>query len=185
MMQTIVHHVVAFLVPALFLLTATAAWVLVVFQIPGNWIVLGLSFLYGWYEGFHAVSWWVLLTGVLIALVGEVIEWGTGYLGATRFGGRRLSGFAAIAGSVVGALFGAAFGWGLGAIPGSILGAFAGALIAEAVRQRKAGKAFKVGFGAGLGRAVGLAAKLGLGAAFLALLYIRIIWVALAGLPAH
>jgi uncharacterized protein YqgC (DUF456 family) len=188
MMQTFFHYVIAFTVPALFLLAATVAWALVVFQIPGNWIVLLLSLLYGWYEGFRAVAWWVLLAGFLIAAVGEVVEWGTGYLGATRFGGRRLSGFAAIVGSILGGLVGAAFGWGLGAIPGSVIGAFAGALLVEIIRQKKAGKALKVGFGAGLGRAIGLSAKMGLGAAFLALLYIRIIWVALAGgsgIPAH
>jgi uncharacterized protein YqgC (DUF456 family) len=177
-MESFAHILLAVIVPALFLVLATVAWALIVFQVPGTWIMILLALLYGLIEGFKAMNAWVLLVGVAIALTGEAVEWGMGYFGAKGFGGSRAAGWAALGGSVAGAVLGAAFGWGLGAIPGTILGAFAGALIVEAVRLRHAGKALKAGIGAGVGRAVGLATKLGMSGAFLALLYVRVLWTA-------
>jgi uncharacterized protein YqgC (DUF456 family) len=178
--HTLWHDALNLLLPVLFLFLATVSWALIVFQLPGNWGVLLLALLYGWYEGFHAMAWWVLLMGLAMASTGELLEWLAGYHGTRRFGGGRAAGWAAIAGSIVGALLGAGFGWGLGAIPGTVLGAFVGALLAEAIRQRRTGGALKAGLGAAFGRAIGLSGKMGLGAAFLALLYFRVIWTALA-----
>ncbi len=168
------------LVPSLFLLAATAAWALSVFSLPGNWIVLLLTLLYGWYEGFEAVRGWLLLAGALLAGSAELTELLSGYHGTRRFGGSRWTGLAALAGSLVGALAGAAFAWGLGAIPGTLAGAFLGALAAEVLRNRDPAGAVRASLGAALGRAFGLAAKLGLGGVFLALLYARVLWILLA-----
>lgn len=160
----------------LFLLMATLAWASSVFSLPGNWIAVLLALLFGWAEGFSAVAWWVVAAGVLAAGLGELAEWATGFLGAKQAGATWVAGLAALAGSMAGAVIGAAFFWGLGAIPGTIVGAFAGALIAESIRLRHAGKAMKAGLGAAVGRALGLAAKLALGGAFLALLWVRVLW---------
>jgi uncharacterized protein YqgC (DUF456 family) len=138
--------------------------------------MLLFAVLYGWYEGFTAVRWWVLLAGFCLLLVAEGLEWVSGYFGAKTFGGSRWGGLFALLGAVVGGLIGASFGYGLGAIPGTVLGAFLGALGVEFVRQRHAGKAAWAGIGAALGRALGLSAKLGFGALFLAMLYVRVIW---------
>jgi uncharacterized protein len=164
---------------ALFLLLSTAAWVSSVFNVPGNWLVLLFALLYGWAEGFRAVRPWVLLAGLAALLCAELLEWAGGYLGTKNFGGSAWGGLFAILGAIVGAVAGAGFGYGLGAIPGTLLGAFAGALVLELVRQRHAGKAVWAGFGAALGRAFGLSVKLGTGAVFLALLYVRVLWTLL------
>ena len=160
----------------LFLLLSTVAWASSVLQIPGNWIMLLLTLLYGWFEGFAAVRPWVFVTGLCLFLAAEGLEWVSGYFGAKSFGGSRWGGVFAIIGAVAGALIGASFGYGLGAIPGTLLGAFLGALAVEVVRQRHAGKAVWAGIGAALGRAFGLSVKLGAGALFLALLYVRVLW---------
>lgn len=163
-------------VSVLFLLLSTAAWASSVFQIPGNWLVLFFALLYGWFEGFATVRPWVLMTGLGLFIVAEGLEWVSGYFGAKRFGASRWGGAFAIIGAVAGALLGASFGYGLGALPGTVLGAFLGALSAELVRQRHAGKAAWAGIGAALGRAFGLSVKLGAGALFLVLLFVRVLW---------
>jgi hypothetical protein len=160
----------------LFLILTSAAWVSSVFQIPGNWVMLLLALLYGWFEGFSAVRPWVLITGLCLFIAAEGLEWASGYCGAKSFGGSRWSGVFAIIGAVAGAILGASFGYGLGAIPGTVMGAFLGALAVEVVRQRHAGKAIWAGIGAALGRAFGLSVKLGAGALFLSLLYLRVLW---------
>lgn len=104
MMQTIFQHALAFVIPVIFLVLATVAWALIIFQIPGNWVVLLLALLYGWYEGFEAVSWWVLVIGFIVAAIGEGAELAAGYMGAKKFGGRRMAGIVAIIGSIIGAL---------------------------------------------------------------------------------
>lgn len=167
--------------PLLALFLCGVAWATSVFALPGNWIALLLALLFGWAEGFEAVTWWVLLLGALLAGLGELAEFLGGWHGARRSGGSKWTGVAAILGSIAGALFGAAFGYGLGAIPGTVLGAFAGALLAEGLQKQEAGDAFRRGVWAGIGRAFGLAAKLGLGAAFLAVLSVRVIWKMVAG----
>jgi len=167
------------LLSILFLFLSTAAWAASVFQIPGNWVLLLFALLYGWFEGFAAIRPWVLIAGLCLFLVAEGLEAVSGYLGAKRFGGSRWGGVFAIIGAVAGALLGAGFGYGLGAIPGTVLGAFLGALAVELVRQRHAGRAAWAGIGAALGRAFGLSVKLGAGALFLTLLYIRVLWTLL------
>lgn len=154
-------------------------WASQIFALPGNWVVLLLTLLFGWYEGFEAVTGWLLITGALLAGLGELAEFLGGWHGARISGGSRWTGVAALVGSVVGAVVGAAFGYGLGAIPGTVLGAFAGALLAETVQRQHHADALRRGFWAGVGRAFGLAAKLGFGAAFLALLALRLAWAAL------
>jgi hypothetical protein len=160
----------------LFLFLTAAAWVSSIFQIPGNWIMLLFTLLYGWFEGFATIRPWILISGLGLFLVAEALEWVSGYFGAKSFGGSRWGGVFAIVGAVAGALIGAGFGYGLGAIPGTVMGAFLGALAVEVVRQRHAGKAVWAGLGAALGRAFGLSVKLGAGALFLALLYLRVLW---------
>ncbi len=165
--------------PLLVLALATVAWVLSIFSLPGNWIMVLIALLYGWSEGFSIMAWWVLAAGVVLAGLGELVELAGTYLGGGTRGGHWTTGLAAIAGSIVGALVGAAFFWGLGALPGTVVGAFAGAVAAEGLRHGEGERALKVGLGAAVGRALGLAAKLGLGGAFLALLYVRVIWMIL------
>ena len=164
----------AITIAILFLLLAAVSWASTVFSLPGNWIVLLLALLYGWAEGFGAVRPWVLVVGLVLAALGEGVEFLSGYFGVKTFGGSRWAGVGALAGAIAGAILGAGFGYGLGAIPGTVLGAFAGAASVEIIRERHAGTAAKAALGAALGRALGLAAKLGFGGAFLALLTIRV-----------
>lgn len=157
------------------------AWASSIFALPGNWIALLLALLYGWAEGFTTVRPWVLVVGLALAAAGEGAEFLSGYFGAKTFGGSRWAGVGALAGAIAGALIGAGFGYGVGAIPGTVLGAFLGAGVAETLVARHAGLAAKAALGAALGRALGLGAKLALGGAFLALLFVRVLWAAISG----
>lgn len=175
-MDPFLEALVKYGIPLAVLFLCTVAWATNVFSLPGNWISLLFALLYGGYEGFSAVPWWALTVGFLLAGVGELAEFLSGWHGARKSGGSRWTAAAAVAGSIVGALFGAAFGWGLGAIPGTVLGAFLGALSAEVFQRNGSEDAVRRGLWAGFGRAFGLAAKLGCGAAFLVLLTVRILW---------
>jgi len=163
------------LIAALFLILIPAAWASTVFALPGVWVTVGLALVYGLFEGFEAVTWWVLAVGILCAGLGELLEFLGSYAGSRSIGSGRLAGILAVVGSIVGAVLGAGFGWGLGAIPGTILGAFAGGLAGELIREKRLGRSVGVGMGAALGRTLGLAGKLGFGAAFVLLLYIRVL----------
>lgn len=175
-MQAVLEVLTKVGIPLAVLFLCTVAWASSVFSLPGNWIALILALLYGWYEGFSAVAWWVLVAGALLAGTGELAELLGGWHGARKGGGSRWTAVAAVAGSIAGALVGAAFGWGLGAIPGTVLGACWGALVAEMLQSSGSEDALRRGLWAGVGRAFGLAAKLGCGAAFLVLLAVRLVW---------
>ena len=73
---------------ALSLLTlCVVAWALNLIALPGNWIVVALVGLYVWLgpeEGRVALSWQLAAASFIIALVGELIEFLAGAVGALR-----------------------------------------------------------------------------------------------------
>lgn len=110
--------------------------------LPGLPLMGAVVLIYGWWEGFDAISTgYLALVALLIggALVGEhyARAWG-----AQRFGGSRWGAWGAVLGSLVGLFF----------MPvGLVAGPFAGAFLGELLAGRKAGEAMRAGLGGVLG----------------------------------
>src|SRR3972149_4017462 len=94
-----------YLVFSIFLIVALFGFVSLIFGLPGNFIIL--------------------------AIVGEVLEYGLGILGAKKRGATKGAIIASIIGGIAGAIIGAPFLFGIGSIIGAFLGAFAGAFLLE------------------------------------------------------
>ncbi len=148
-------------------------------QLPGTWLILAAT---------AGVAWWrweeqVIGPGVLIALgvlavLGEVLEFVAGGVGARQAGGSRRGAIAALVGGMVGAVAGSL----LLPIPvlGTVLGAGLGAAGATVLVERRIGREWSqartIAKGAFLGKLWGTAAKLGVAVVMWLVAAVAVVW---------
>jgi len=129
------------------------------FGLPGTWIIVLASLVYGWSTSFAQISVGVLAVLVALALAAELADLAGGIWGAKRFGGSRGAMLGALGGGLAGGLLLAPLFFGLGSIFGALAGAFVGAFAVSLVERRRLGPAARIGFGALVGRAISTAYK--------------------------
>ncbi|MGE3181975.1 MAG: DUF456 family protein [Phycisphaerae bacterium] len=154
---------------AILLLVVNLFWVgLLVLGLPGTWLILLTCAVAEWFvtgEGALFTKQTLLLLAAL-AVIGELIEFGAGVVGAKKFGGSRKGAIGALVGSIVGGL---AFTFFIpipiiGTLIGACLGAAAGSIFMELRGGRTMDEAMRSGVGAGIGRFSGTVAKIAVGA---------------------
>lgn len=149
------------------------AWGLNLIALPGNWLAVAAIAMYAWIgpeEGRTSISWWILVAVFLIAVIGELLEFAAGALGAKRAGASRRTTVLAIVGSVAGALLGAVIGVPIpvvGPILAAVLfgafGATAGAMFGEWTDGKSWRDSWTVGHAAFWGRLLGTLGKVAAG----------------------
>jgi len=145
------------------LILFNAVWLLLVlFGLPGNWLIVISTCLFAWWRWEDGVfSIYTLIAIVGLAVLGELFEFLGGVHGAKRAGASWQGSLAAIAGAVAGAVAGTFL------IPmplfGTVLGACIGAGLAtwsvELSRGRKMDESVCCGVSAGLGELFGITMK--------------------------
>lgn len=134
-----------------------------VLSLPANWVVLGLAALWGWLHPDLGLSWGFYGLLGAMAVLGEVLEFASQYVGGKKYGATGKGNLGAFLGALGGALFGAPFFLGLGALLGAVGGAYAGCYLFERMHGRASIEAWRAAKGAMLGRVLGLVIKVGLG----------------------
>jgi len=164
-----------YVVLAFYLLFSLAGLVSLIFGLPGNFVILGASILYGWYGGFHEITVKIIIILIVLALAGELIEFLMGVLGSKKYE----SSNRAIAGSIIfgiiGAILGAPFFFGIGAVAGAFAGAFAGTIIVELLQGKNMDEALRSGWGAFIGRVAGTISKGAVGIAMIAVTVVAVL----------
>ena len=151
-------------------LLCVLSWLLNLVSLPGNWLAVALIVGYAWLgpQGGRAeLSYVVAGTAFGLALVGELVEFVAGALGASRAGASRRSTIYAVLGSMVGALLGGVLGLPV-PIVGSLmaallfgsLGATAGAMYGEWSEGKGWQESWTVGHAAFWGRLLGTLGKI-------------------------
>ena len=176
-MAAILFYFLAFLfVTALF-----GSWISNLFGLPGNWFMVALTGC--WFYFTDAASTWHIGLGfifllIVLAGIGELLEFGASILGNKKVGGSRRAGFGGLVGSLVGGIVGIFVGIPflnplLGMVVGTVLfaclGALAGATLGEKSDGAEIGQSLKVGGMAAASRLVGTMGKVAFGAAMLVL----------------
>ena len=159
----------------LFVLFGAVCLVLIIFSLPGVWIMLGLAaiieFCDQWYmpEGEQQTfSWWLLGVCLGLALIGELMELLASVMGSKYGGGTRRGMIGAIIGGIAGIfvltpLLPIPV---VGSLVGAILGTFIGAYVGEVSAERASAKgSIKPAAGATLGRVLGTMGKIGIAVA--------------------
>lgn len=148
----------------------TAAWGLNLISLPGNWIGVAMLAMFAWLgpdEGRIAIGYFAVGAAFAFALLGEVLEFAAGAVGATKAGASRRSTIFAMIGSVFGAIGGATIGIPvpvigpvLAAILFGGLGATAGAMYGEWTDGRNWRENWTIGHAAFWGRTAGVLGKI-------------------------
>ncbi len=119
--------------------------------LPGVPLVFAGLLLAAWGDGFEHVGAWTIAALGFLTVLGFVVDFVAGTLGAQRAGASR----EAIIGAAIGTFVGLFFG-----IPGIIFGPFLGAVIGELVARQSIGQAGRAGLATWLGFIFGLGIKL-------------------------
>ena len=159
------------LLAIIFLLLGSGCTVIVLIGLPGTWLMLALAFglcllqrLWAPSGSEWMVPWWVFLIGVVIAIIGEVLEFMAGALGAKKGGASKKGMLGALLGGFAGTILGTFLipvpivGSLIGAIVGCGVGAVVGELMASPDSRIK--DTIKPATGAVVGRILGALAKL-------------------------
>jgi uncharacterized protein YqgC (DUF456 family) len=161
----------------LLILGGGLCWLSNLFSLPGNWVLLAVVALFAYLVP-HADSRGVTGTTVAIlaglVVLGEIVEFAAGAMGAARQGASRWSIWLSLIGAIVGSIFGATAGLPIfligslaGALIGGSIGAFAGAYLGEVWSERPHSIGVAVGKAAFLGRLWGTVGKFAVGAVML------------------
>ena len=145
------------------LVSLNAGWlVVVVFGLPGNWLIVISTCLFAWWRWDEGVfSIYTLIAILVLAVLGELVEFSAGMIGARKSGASWLGSIAALFGAVTGAVLGTF----LIPIPffGTLLGACLGAGLCvwgmEFSRGKKAEHSLRYAVGAGIGEFFGIISK--------------------------
>jgi len=149
------------------LIIFNTAWLgLVFFGLPGNWMIVISTCLFAWWRWDSGVfSIYTLVAVVALAVMGEIIEFSAGVIGARKSGASWPGSIAALFGAIAGAIFGTflipiPF---FGTLMGACLGAGTGVWGLEFSRGKKMEHSVRYAVGAGLGEFFGITSKLILG----------------------
>lgn len=134
--------------------------VLVPLGLPGLWVMVLAIIGYGALTDFRGVGLKTMVLIIVLAAIGELIEWWVGFKFARRYGGTRRAGWGALIGGLAGAMAGIPIPV-LGSVIGSFFGSFVGAAIFEYTAAPA--NAIRTGWGALLGRMWATATKMSLG----------------------
>jgi uncharacterized protein YqgC (DUF456 family) len=163
----------------LFILLVMTFWLLNLIGIPGNWMIVAISLL--WIiigPSDYRFSWIVIVVLVILALIGEAIEFGASVVGTKKLGGSGRGAALSVVGSIVGGIVGAFFGIPVpiplvGMLIGSLLFAAMGAWIGATIGEKWVGKPMKesvqIGGAAFAGRLLGTLGKLVVGSTMVAI----------------
>lgn len=159
---------------AILLIILAVCWVLTLLGMPGNWIIILAAVGYLFVvpaESPVAIGWTTVIVLLVLAVLGELLEFLAGALGVTKAGGSRRGAALALIGSLVGGVVGLFVGVPIpivGPLFGAVLlaaaGAFAGAIMGEHWKGRDLDESLKIGQAAFWGRLLGTVAKTAVGA---------------------
>ncbi len=169
----------------LLILLLFSGLLMTIFGLPGNWFMVAAAALYAWFiplEPPADFGWRVVIGLLVLAAIGELIEFLAGALGVAKGGGSRRGALMALLGSIVGAVLGAGIGIPIpviGPIVAAVLfaaiGAMVGAMLGEHSTGRPLEETWQVGRAAFWGRFFGTLAKTSVGAVMIGVAVVAVL----------
>ncbi len=162
-----------YVVAVVFALVGLGCVALVIFQLPGAWIMLAIAVVIELFDESYLTAepaitfgWWWLGISAALLVVGELIEFIASVVGAKKGGATRRGMWGALLGGIVGAIvFQVAVPIPIfGALVGAVVGTFIGAVVGETSgKQPQTLKgSLKPALGATIGRIIAAMSKVGI-----------------------
>lgn len=146
----------------LFALWLLFCLLLVPLGFPGTWLMIAGGVAYGYLVPGASIGLISIIGTIVLALVGEVLEYTVTARYTARYGGSRRAGWGAVIGGMIGAIMGVPVPM-VGSVIGAFVGSFVGALVFEWTRHQHVGTSTRVATGALIGRVAATALKVALG----------------------
>ncbi len=147
---------------------------LVPLGLPGNWVILGIAFLKAFVNDFQSLTFAWLIFLLVLALIGEAVEFFLGVYVAKRYGASRWGMMGAFFGGLIGGIAGTPLLLpGIGTMIGAFVGAFLGAFALEYIHRMRSDVSYKAGIGAFIGRILAIVLKLEVGIAMILIVIIK------------
>lgn len=177
-----------YVVAAVFALVGLGCVVLVMFQLPGAWIMLALAVVIELFDQSYlsdesaiTFGWWWLGACAALLGLGELIELVASVVGAKKGGASKRGMWGSLIGGIVGAIglqgvlpFLPIFGALVGAIIGTFVGAVIGEISGEQPQTIKG--SMKPAIGASIGRIVASMSKIGIALVVWIVLCVAAFW---------
>jgi hypothetical protein len=174
-----------FFIVATLVTVVNLVWLLTtVLGLPGPWLMLATAGLVTWLQWgtvgdeVRMFGWSVLVAGLVLALLGELVEFVAGMAGAKVGGGSTKGAIGAIIGTIVGGIVGIFIP--LLPVVGSLIFACVGAAVGTVIMELRGGgewsMATRAGGGAAVGRLGGTLGKLAFGVVIWLLLAVAAYW---------
>jgi hypothetical protein len=168
----------------LLILVLLASWLLNWLGLPGNWLIVMVTAVYAYFVPAGspgAIGWYTVMALLVLAVLGEILEFVAGAMGVAKLGGSRRGAVMALVGSFIGAIVGVVIGLPIplvGSIVAAVLlasvGALIGAMLGERGHGRSFGESWRIGKGAFWGRLFGTLGKTGIGAIMIAVVVVAL-----------
>lgn len=162
-MEFLSNDVVPVLFIVTYLLFSAAALASHIFNLPGNFIILGFSLLLAWYEGFEKLNIKIIVVLIIIALLAELVDFLIGVIGAKRYQSSNRAIFVSIIFGIIGGIWLSPLFFGFGALIGAFIGAYIGALLVELINGRNMSESLHSAWGVFLGKLGGVFSKILMG----------------------
>jgi uncharacterized protein YqgC (DUF456 family) len=115
----------------IFILILIGGVIMTIMGLPGNVIIMLTGLAYGYYDHFVTMDYAILVIVFGIFIVGEMIEFVTGVIGAKKEKASKRAMIAPFIGTVIGAIWGTAIVPIIGSLLGGLLGVFITTALAE------------------------------------------------------
>lgn len=150
--------------------------VLTLVSLPGNFFIFAIALAYGFYDSFVHLSYGTIAAILGFLIVGEVVEFLAGALGARKEKASTRATLSALAGAIVGGMVGTAILPLIGSVIGAMLGAFAASYAAEYSKTYDSDKAKRVGVSVMKGQALGMIVKLVIAIGMIIVIALKMAW---------
>ena len=144
--------------------------------LPGNWLIFITALCYGYLQNFVHINTMILLGLFGAVVIGELVEFVAGSLGAKKENASRSAIIAAFIGGIVGGIIGTGIMPGLGSIAGAVGASFIAGYAAEYWVTGNKEKATRVAKSIIIGQALGLIVKLAIAIGMVVLLISQLSW---------
>lgn len=153
------------------------AWLLIIFLViglfgtfipllPGLWLMCISILAYGVFDGWHDYSISFFVVSLILAILGNLVDFGGSVLGAKKFGASSIGSIGTIVGGIVGSV--------LAKVPGAFLGGIFGTLFGELYHKKSVKSAMKASAGTMVGMAVSALAQFLIGLVLLVTTIIKL-----------
>ncbi|MDF2633557.1 MAG: hypothetical protein K0R78_431 [Pelosinus sp.] len=150
--------------------------IMTVIGLPGNTLILLTGLAYGYYDHFENMDYAILVIVFGIYIVGEIIEFAAGLIGARKEKASRRAMLAPFIGTIVGGIWGTALFPIIGSLLGALLGAFVATILAEYSKNKDLAQAKRVAKGVVKGQFFGIIIKSATAVTMASLIVYQIKW---------